>query len=153
MPTKTDHIYVLGESRRRHALELERDYDLTSVLDEETERITSALPDFNGLIWFVSKPNGKVGTLIPKTGAIQVKTLGEEIENSFAVGEDGVYIVSDKRMYRFKASKQRHAADRSGRSAIRTPGSSSRARSTPARGRRRRSWTTATSRSPTTPTR
>ena len=33
-----------------------------------------------------------------------MKTLGEEIENSFAVGEDGVYIVSDKRMYRFKAN-------------------------------------------------
>ncbi len=32
-----------------------------------------------------------------------MKALGEEIENSFAVGEDGVYIVSDRRMYRFKA--------------------------------------------------
>ncbi len=30
--------------------------------------------------------------------------MNEEIENSFAVGEDGVYIVSDKRMYRFKAN-------------------------------------------------
>ena len=32
-------------------------------------------------------------------------SLGEEIENSFAVGEDGVYIVSDQRMYRFRANR------------------------------------------------
>ena len=30
--------------------------------------------------------------------------LGEEVENSFAVGQRGVYIVSDKRMYRFEAT-------------------------------------------------
>ena len=29
--------------------------------------------------------------------------LGEEVENSFAVDRDAVYIVSDKRMYRFSA--------------------------------------------------
>ena len=103
VPTKTDHIFVLSEGADGSTLTLESDYDLTSVLDPATERITSALPDFSGRIWFVSKKNGKIGTLDPKTGAIAVKTMGEEIENSFAVGEDGVYIVSDKRMYRFKA--------------------------------------------------
>lgn len=104
VPTKTDHIYVLNEGADGNTLTLERDYDLTGVLDTATERITSALPDFDGLIWFVSKANGKVGALDPKTGAIHVKTTGEEIENSFAVGADGVYIVSDKRMYRYKAT-------------------------------------------------
>jgi hypothetical protein len=104
VPTKTDHIFVIAESADGTTLTLKRDYDLTSVLDEANERITSALPDFNGLIWFVSKQNGKVGTLDPKTGKLKVKTLGEEIENSFAVGDDGVYIVSDKRMSRFKAN-------------------------------------------------
>src|SRR5262249_43956966 len=39
----------------------------------------------------------------PSTGRIRVVTLGEEIENSFAVGERGVFIVSDKRMYRYQA--------------------------------------------------
>jgi hypothetical protein len=104
VPTKTDHIFVIAESADGTSLTLKRDYDLTGVLDESTERITSALPDFNGLIWFVSKANGKVGTLDPKTGKIKVKTLGEEIENSFAVWKSGVYIVSDKRMYRFTAT-------------------------------------------------
>lgn len=104
VPTRTDHIFVIGQSADGTALELRRDYDLTSVLDTETERITSALPDYEGLIWFVTKQNGKIGTLDRRTGELKVKTLGEEIENSFAVGEDGVYIVSDRRMYRFKAN-------------------------------------------------
>ncbi len=90
--TKTDHIYVLGQTPAGDGFVLERDYDLTSVLNTETERISSALPDFDGLIWFVSKASGKVGTLDPESGALKVKTLGEEIENSFAVGSDGVYI-------------------------------------------------------------
>ena len=103
--TKTDHIFVINEGPDGNTLTLESDYDLTCVLDVNTERITSALPDFNGLLWFISKANGKVGTLNFETGALKVKTTGEEIENSFAVGEDGVYIVSDKQMYRFKATK------------------------------------------------
>ena len=108
------HLRAQRDGRRHRSSQKVADYDLTGVLDESTERITSALPDFNGLIWFVSKKNGKVGTLDPKTGRIKVMKLGEEIENSFAVGSDGVYIVSDKRMYRFKATGQRQAADRRG---------------------------------------
>ncbi len=106
VPTKTDHLFVVGQTADGAGLVVERDYDLTEFLDPESERITSALPDFDGLIWFVSKQNGKVGTLDPSTGAVRVKRTGEEIENSFAVGRDGVYIVSDKRMYRFKANSR-----------------------------------------------
>ncbi|MGH2926247.1 MAG: hypothetical protein ACRDK1_09790, partial [Solirubrobacterales bacterium] len=104
VPTKTDHIFALAESPNGQSLVKQRDYDLTGVLDASTERITSALPDFSGRIWFVSKKNGKVGTLNRRTGAIHVMRLGEEIENSFAVGRNGVYITSDKRMYRFRAT-------------------------------------------------
>jgi hypothetical protein len=103
VPTKTDHIYVLGESANGQSFELRHDYDLTSVLDTANERITSALPDFSGLIWFVTKQNGKVGTLNPSTGAIHVLRTGEEIENSFAISGRSAYIVSDKKMYRFKS--------------------------------------------------
>ncbi len=105
VPTKTDHIYVLRANADATGFELLRDYDLTAELDTETERITSALPDFQGRIWFVSKQNGKVGVLDRKTGEVHVKQLGENIENSFAVGKDGIYIVSDTRMYRFKANQ------------------------------------------------
>jgi len=103
VPTKTDHIFVVGQTADGQNLELVRDYDLTPVLDEATQRITSALPDFSGRIWFVSKAGGVVGTVDRKTEALHVKTLGEQIENSFAVAKGGVFIVSDRRMYRFEA--------------------------------------------------
>jgi hypothetical protein len=103
IPTKTDHIYVLGESADGTSLVLRRDYDLTGVLDTANERITSALPDFSGLLWFVTKQNGKVGTVNTRTGAVHVLRLDEEVENSFAVDGRSAYIVSDKRMYRFEA--------------------------------------------------
>ena len=105
VPTKTDHIFVIAESPDGNSLVKKRDFDLTGVLDSSTERITSALPDFSGRIWFVSKKSGKVGTIDRGTGQIHVMRLGEEIENSFAVGRNGVYIVSDKWMYRFDAAK------------------------------------------------
>jgi hypothetical protein len=105
VPTKTDHIFVIAESPDGTSLVKKRDFDLTGVLDESTERITSALPDFSGRIWFVSKKSGKVGTIDRRTGRIHVMRTGEEIENSFAVGKNGVYIVSDERMYRFEAAK------------------------------------------------
>jgi hypothetical protein len=102
--TKTSHLWVIGESRDGDKLVKRREFDLTSVLEPD-ERVTSALPDFDGNVWFVSKKNGKVGILDPKTGKLGVLRTGEEIENSFAVGEDGIYIVSDKRMYKFVRGK------------------------------------------------
>jgi hypothetical protein len=104
VPTKTDHIYVLAERKDGERLALVHDYDLTGTLDDSTQRITSALPDFSGRIWWVSK-DGTVGTLDRKTGRVRTITMGEEIENSFAVGRNGVYIVSDEHMYRFDATR------------------------------------------------
>ena len=65
-----------------------RDYDLTSVLEPD-ERISSALPDFRGRIWFVSKKNGKVAILNTKTRRIRAIRLGEDIQNSFTVDRRG----------------------------------------------------------------
>jgi hypothetical protein len=46
-----------------------------------------------------------VGTVDPESGRVLTHPLaGEEIENSFAVGPDGVYIVSDHAMYGFGAA-------------------------------------------------
>ncbi len=105
--TRSNHLFVIAESDRGRRLHKVADYNLTSVVTGR-ERITSALPDFSGRIWFVTKQDGKVGILDPKTRRVRVLRTGEEIENSFAVGANAVYIVSDKRMYRF-------SADRSGR--------------------------------------
>ena len=74
--------------------------------------MTSALPDFHGRIWFVSKKGAKIGLLDRKSGKAKLIQLkGEEIENSFAVDSDAVYIVSDKRMYRMSARNGRPEVD------------------------------------------
>jgi hypothetical protein len=98
--TKTNHLWVVAANRAGTAFRRVADYDLTGVV-RGPERITSALPDFRGRIWFVTKRHGKVGTLEPRTRRVRVYRTGEEIENSFAVGRTGVYVVSDRRMYRF----------------------------------------------------
>jgi hypothetical protein len=103
---KTSHLVVLAQRDGGRKLVKVGDYDLTSVLRSD-ERVTSALPDFRGNVWFVSKQGGVVGVLNPRTGKIRSVRLGEEIENSFAMGRDGAYIVSDKRMYRFDLRRGR----------------------------------------------
>src|SRR3954452_16066831 len=77
-------------------------YDPTACLQPD-ERMPSALPDSRGRIWFVGRTKGSVGVLDTKTGKCGSTLTGEEIENSFAVASDGVYIVTDKSMYKFRA--------------------------------------------------
>jgi hypothetical protein len=103
--TTTRHILVIGETASGFAQVA--DHDLSGVLSA-SEQITSALPDSHGLLWFVARTDGVVGTLNLSTGAIHVKRLGHgsvgEIENSFAADQHGgVYIASDLRLYRFVA--------------------------------------------------
>jgi hypothetical protein len=104
--TKTSHLFVLKVAPDGRSIRKVRDYDLSGVLTPE-ERISSALPDFKGRIWFVSKNNGKVAILNPKTRRIRSIRLGEDIQNSFTVDRRGVYVVSSRRMYRFRARNGR----------------------------------------------
>ena len=108
--TRTNHILVLQVSPDGRSITKVRDYDLTGVLADD-ERITSALPDFKGRIWFVSKQRGKVGILNPRTRRIRHITLGEDVQNSFAVDRDAVYLVSSARMYRLSARRGRPRVD------------------------------------------
>jgi hypothetical protein len=66
------------------------------------DRITSVLPDWSGRLWFVGRYTGVVG-VVDEQGGVWSTTLDEEIENSFAIDRDGVYIVSDVAMYRMWA--------------------------------------------------
>jgi hypothetical protein len=75
-------------------------YDPTPCLDP-ADRMPSTLPDNRGRLWFVGRTNGTVGLIDPRTGACGSVVLHEEIENSFAIGSDGVYIATDKAMYKF----------------------------------------------------
>ena len=76
--------------------------DLSAALPEG-ERLTGALPDWSGRLWFVGKAAGVVGVV--DGGAISTLTLGEPVQNSFAVDEDGgVFVVSDAALYRLDAA-------------------------------------------------
>jgi hypothetical protein len=103
VPTNNRHILVVSITSGP-GFQVSADYDLSARVPAG-EGIVSVLPDWHGLLWFVTR-QGMVGTI--DRGSGQVKTMrlsGEGISNSFAVDETGgVYIVSDKALYRFDAN-------------------------------------------------
>ena len=102
-PTSTRHVFVIAQTGGP-GLELERDYDLSGVV-AQGDGIISALPDWDGRIWFASM-KGVVGWIDPATGQVTSRSLGEGITNSFAVDDTGgVFIVTDRALYRFDARR------------------------------------------------
>jgi hypothetical protein len=105
-PTNTRQIWVIGvtSSSTGPAFEVQRMYDLSGTV-APGEGIVSALPDWNGLLWFVTT-RGQVGTVDPESGDVKAVQLdGEVIANSFAVDETGgVFVVSDHALYRFDSA-------------------------------------------------
>jgi hypothetical protein len=100
-PTTTRHIFVIDETQGP-GLALQRDYDLSGRLASD-DKIVSALPDWEGRIWFASKA-GVVGWVNRKSGKVHTRNLKAPIGNSFAVDEHlGVYIVTDAALYRLDA--------------------------------------------------
>ncbi len=99
-----DHHILVVSITNGPGFAVSRDYDLSAHLAAD-EGIVSALPDWSGRIWFVSR-HGEVGTIDPKDGTVRTMRLGGEgISNSFAVDETGgVFVVSDKALYRFDAN-------------------------------------------------
>ncbi len=97
-------VFTVDDSRGAPRFRQVADYNPTSCLTPG-DRIPSVLPDARGRLWFVGRYHGAVGVLDPRTGKCRSVILGEEIENSFAMGSDDAYIVSDKAMYKFRAGK------------------------------------------------
>jgi outer membrane protein assembly factor BamB len=104
-PTTTRHILIIAETPGP-GLELRRDFDLSGRLAAD-DKIVSALPDWDGRIWFASKA-GVVGWVKRHGGKVHTRDLGAPIGNSFAVDEHGgVYMVSDAALYRLDAKHGR----------------------------------------------
>ncbi len=104
-PTTTRHIYVIDETPGP-GLALRRDYDLSGRLGAG-DKIISALPDWDGRIWFASRA-GVVGWVNRHSGKVHSRDLGAPIGNSFAVDERrSVYVVTDAAMYRLDAHRGR----------------------------------------------
>ena len=95
-------IYAVHTIKNRLTWVREQHWDLQTSLPKG-HLVTDAMPDWQGRYWFVTR-QGLVGLLHPQTGSIKTLQLpSEEIQNSFSVAEDGVYIVSDRALYRFEA--------------------------------------------------
>jgi hypothetical protein len=104
-PTNDRHVLVVSIVDGPQ-FAVAQDYDLSAKVPAG-EGIVSALPDWHGLIWFVTR-GGLVGTIQRDNGSVRTMRLsGEGISNSFAVDETGgVYIVSDRALYRFDADSK-----------------------------------------------
>lgn len=104
--TVDGHVLVIAErGAERDRLTLVKDHDLSGLL-RDGEVLNSGLPGSDGLLWFVTKTNGGVGTLDLATGRARMVRLGSgsdgQIENSLAVGMHGeAYVATNRRMYRF----------------------------------------------------
>ncbi len=105
LPTGQRHLLIVSITAAPD-FSVDRDYDLSGAIGSG-DAIVSALPDWSGRIWFVSR-KGVVGTVARTSGRIRTRRLGGEgISNSFAVDETGgVYIVSDQALYRFDANRR-----------------------------------------------
>jgi hypothetical protein len=101
--TTNDHHLLVVAIRPGPSFAVVGDYDLSGDL-AASDGIVSALPDYGGRLWFVTR-QGVVGTVERQSGAVRTLQLaGEGISNSFAVDETGgVFIVSDEALYRFDA--------------------------------------------------
>lgn len=107
-------VFSVDESGDAPAWKIDCEWDVMEYLPEGSY-ITDAIPDYDGNVWFVTRP-GEVGyvenALNTETGSEKVHVLnlreltgldnGEEIQNTLAVCNDGIYIVSDCAMYRFE---------------------------------------------------
>lgn len=87
-------------------LVVDQEFDLTPTLRQYTsadDAVTAVLPDWEGRYWFISR-QGIVGTVHPETGKVSaIRLNGEEIQNSFAVDQHGVFVVSDYALYGLSA--------------------------------------------------
>lgn len=93
-------IFYIDESTGSPEWKIEKEWDISSYLPEGSY-LTDAIPDYEGNIWFVTRP-GEVGYIDAETEEVKLTNLeNEEIQNTLAICEDGVYIVSDTAMYRF----------------------------------------------------
>lgn len=106
VPTSAGTIQVVATTGTADApaFTLRQEYDVSDEVGDSP--ILSALPDWDGRVWFVSGA-GVVGTVDPRTGRVRARDLEEGIGNSIAVDETGgVFVVTDKALYRFDATRR-----------------------------------------------
>jgi len=111
VPTTRNTVQVVRVPEPGGGFELIREYDLSDHVVPmrwpKMDSVAWVLPDWSGGYYWYATTGGMVGTIEVATGEVHTLRLeGEVIENSFAVGEDGAYILSDRALYRFSKGEQ-----------------------------------------------
>jgi len=108
VPTTVNTVQVIQvpDPEGNGEFELLREYDLADYVVPmswpKQDSVAWVLPDWSGEYYWYATTEGVVGTINVDSGAVcSLRLEREAIENSFAVGEDGVYILSDHALYRF----------------------------------------------------
>jgi len=83
-----------------------RSYDLSQHVVPtpwpRQDSVAWVLPEWSGERYWFATLEGMVGSVEIESGEVRKHRLtGEIIENSFAVGEEGIFIISDRALYRF----------------------------------------------------
>ncbi len=101
--TTDRHILQVAtsDSSGQPRLRVTRDYPVAEAVPA-SDCLIALMPDWSGRIWFVTQ-DGRVGTVDPASGRVAVHDLGEEVANSLAVDEGGVYVVTVDALYRMRA--------------------------------------------------
>ncbi len=105
VPTTENTIQVVAVPEPGGTFELIREIDLSEHVVPmrwpRRDSVAWVLPDWSGTHYWFATTAGMVGTVAVDTGEVHtVRLNGEIIENSFAVAEDGAYILSDRALYR-----------------------------------------------------
>ncbi|HMJ12186.1 MAG TPA: hypothetical protein VK524_12265, partial [Polyangiaceae bacterium] len=102
----------LGESDQ---LEARETHDFSAYVAPARDKIASVVPDYQGRLFYMTLgkadeagaavTSALFGVFDPLSGAHEQRELkGEIIENGLAVGEDGVFVLTDRALYGFTYS-------------------------------------------------
>ena len=111
VPTTRNTVQVVQTpgTQSGAGFELLREYDLSAAVVPlpwpQQDSVAWVLPDWDGGAYWFATTAGMVGVIDAETGAVQTLRLADErIENSFAIGPEGVFVISDRALYRFSRS-------------------------------------------------
>ena len=105
VPTTENTIEVIEVPEPGGDFVCVRSYDLGEYVVPMSwphrDSVAWVLPDWDGAYYWYATTAGMIGTVAVESGRVHTLRLdGEIIENSFAVAEDGAYILSDRALYR-----------------------------------------------------
>jgi hypothetical protein len=108
-----ERFEVVPEAGAASGLAWERTvlHDLSAFIPGDA--FFDVVPDFDGTLWFATAGGGSIGGasigfLDPFGVPRFLKLHGEKVENGLAVGEDGIFVLTDTALYRFERDPGTH---------------------------------------------